>query len=59
MSASLDRIELTTATLFEALQRLAGTIRDHMDRIDREGGVPFEGTALYAISAGVGGRFDL
>ncbi len=26
---------------------------------DREGGVPFEGTALYAISAGVGGRFDL
>lgn len=42
MSAGLDRIELTTATLFEALQRLAGTIRNDMDRIDREGGVPTE-----------------
>jgi hypothetical protein len=40
MSAGLDRIELTTATLFEALQRLAGIIRADMDRIDRAGGAP-------------------
>ena len=40
MSVSLDRIELTTATLFEALQRLASTIREDMERIDRIGGVP-------------------
>lgn len=42
MSASLDRIELTTATLFEALQRLAGAIREDMARIDRAGGAPTE-----------------
>lgn len=40
MSAGLDRIELTTATLFEALQKLAGILRADMDRIDRAGGSP-------------------
>ena len=42
MATGMDRIELTTATLFEALQRLAGIIRADMARIDRDGGVPTE-----------------
>ena len=40
--AGMDRIELTSATLFEALQSLAADIRADMDRIDRAGGVPTE-----------------
>ncbi len=42
MAVTMDRIELTSATLFEALQVLADDIRHHMERIDRQGGVPDE-----------------
>ena len=42
MAASMDRIELTSATLFEALQALAEGIRAEMAEIDRAGGVPDE-----------------
>jgi hypothetical protein len=42
MATSQDRIELTSATLFEALQDLAGSIKSDMGRIDRAGGVPTE-----------------
>lgn len=42
MAASMDRIELTSATLFEALQGLANDIRKEMGRIDRDGGTPDE-----------------
>jgi hypothetical protein len=38
----MDRIELTSATLFEALQGLANDIRKEMGQIDRDGGTPDE-----------------
>jgi hypothetical protein len=42
LATSLDRIELTSATLFEALQGLAGDIKADMARIDQLGGLPTE-----------------
>ncbi|MBM3547436.1 MAG: hypothetical protein FJX54_10810 [Alphaproteobacteria bacterium] len=42
MATTQDRIELTSATLFEALQGLAGEIKGDMARIDRTGGTPTE-----------------
>jgi len=42
LATSLDRIELTSATLFEALQGLAAEIKADMARIDRLGGAPTE-----------------
>lgn len=42
MAMNMDRIELTSATLFEALQKLAEEIRTEMARIDRDGGAPDE-----------------
>ncbi|MBM3533071.1 MAG: hypothetical protein FJX60_08565 [Alphaproteobacteria bacterium] len=42
MATTLDRIELTSATLFEALQGLATDIKADMGRIDRLGGEPTE-----------------
>ncbi|MBL8690670.1 MAG: hypothetical protein JNL04_16320 [Rhodospirillaceae bacterium] len=42
MAASMDRIELTSAALFEALQGLANDIRKEMGQIDRDGGTPDE-----------------
>jgi hypothetical protein len=40
MAAGRDRIELTTAVLFDALQRLARELRLGMTEIDRGGGAP-------------------
>jgi hypothetical protein len=47
MASNLDRIELTSATLFEALQGLAGDIKADMGRIDRSGGAPTEAQLVH------------